>query len=202
MPIQAVVFDFGGVLMRTQDYSGRIKWEEKLNLRPGELEKIVFNSETAVQATLGSVPEEDIWKYVGSFLKLSAQELIELRQDFWSGDNLDLELVDFLRSLRPRYQTAILSNAWSGARQMFTHQYSLHTVVNMLIISAEESLAKPDLQIYRLSAERLGVLPSQILFVDDVAANIEAAQKAGWVGIQFHSTSQVLKDIQTLLAAN
>lgn len=199
MSIKAVIFDFGGVLVRTHDPSGRRKWEKQLQLPTGGLDKLVFDSETAVQATVGRVQAPAVWNYVGSYLKLSPEQLAELREDFWRGDRLDLELVNFLRTLRPAYKTAILSNAWSNARQVFTEKYLLQNAVDFMIISAEVSLAKPDAQIYHLAASTLGVSPAEAVFVDDVDRNIQAAIASGMTGIRYRSTDQILMELKNLL---
>jgi HAD superfamily hydrolase (TIGR01509 family) len=183
MAIKAIIFDFGGVLVRTHDPSGRRKWEKLLHLPLGGLDVLVFDSEISVQATVGKLKEADVWKYVGSSLKLSPDQLEELREDFWRGDQLDLELVSFLRSLRPAYKTAILSNAWSNARQVFEEKYLLRDAVDHLIISAEVNLAKPGSQIYILAANILDVSPAEAVFVDDVDQNVQAAIAVGMVGI-------------------
>ncbi len=199
MAIKAIIFDFGGVLVRTQDPSGRRKWEKLLHLPLGGLDALVFDSEMAVQATVGKVQEADVWRYVGSSLKLSPEQLVELREDFWRGDKLDLELVNFLRSVRPAFKTAILSNAWSNARQVIGEKYLLSDAVDTLIISAEVNLAKPDSQIYNLAASILGVSPAEAVFVDDVDRNVQAAVAAGMVGIRFRSTDQVLAELKDTL---
>ena len=43
--IKAIIFDVGGVLIRTQDHSSRRQWEKRLGLAERESEQIVFNSE-------------------------------------------------------------------------------------------------------------------------------------------------------------
>src|SRR5262245_31120138 len=116
--IKAIVFDFGGVLMRTEDYAGRQRWEARLGLGQYGLDSAVFHSEAADRATLGDGPQEAVWQSVADRFQLSADELAALETDFWSGDRLDAGLVALLASLRPRYQTAILSNYWTGGREL------------------------------------------------------------------------------------
>ncbi len=199
MSIRAVIFDFGGVLVRTIDPSGRQKWEARLGLADGELSKIVFDSEAASRAMLGQVSESAIWEHVASTLRLDAAQLAELERDFWSGDWLDTELVEFLRSLRPRYKTGILSNAWSGAREAFVNLFGLGQVVDAIIISAEEGVAKPDRRIYQIAAGRLGVQLHEAIFVDDMLENAQAAQAAGMYGVQFKNTPQTINAIKRYL---
>jgi putative hydrolase of the HAD superfamily len=185
MPIQAVLFDFGGVLVRTEDWSGRQRWAERLGLAPDALYQLVFDSDPAVRATLGQAPASAVWAHVAQTLRLSPAELDECQRDFWAGDVLDLDLVALLRQLRPRYQTAILSNAWSNAREAFTRQFGLDQVVDEMIISSEVGQAKPAPEIYHYAAARLDRQPDECLFVDDMPRNVEAARAAGLSGLVY-----------------
>jgi FMN phosphatase YigB (HAD superfamily) len=53
MPIRGVLFDVGGVLVRTEDPAPRLRWAEKLHLAPASLADIVFENPVARQATMG-----------------------------------------------------------------------------------------------------------------------------------------------------
>jgi 2-haloacid dehalogenase len=48
-----------------------------------------------------------------------------------------------------------------------------------IVVSGDEKLIKPDPAIYALSLERFGLKPGEAVFVDDNAANVEAARNAG-----------------------
>jgi putative hydrolase of the HAD superfamily len=183
--IKAVLFDFGGVLMRTEDPAGRRKWEERLGLAEHELARRVFESEVSLRASRGELPASAVWEHVAQTLKLDAAQAAECRRDFWAGDRLDAELVALIKALRPRYKTAILSNAWSDARDNFTRLFGLDQAVDLIIISAEEGLAKPDPRLYERAAERLGVRPDEAVFVDDFAENVEAARAVGMHAVHY-----------------
>ncbi len=199
MPIRAVIFDFGDVLLRTEDPSGRRKWEKYLGLPQGKLSRVVLESEVADHSMVGKATEADVWKHVAATFSLNDQQLRELRRDFWSGDRIDAGLVGFLRDLRPRYRTAILSNAWPGAREVFTQTLGLGDVVGEMIISAEEGVAKPDARIYRIAVRRLGVQTEETVFVDDLAENVRGARAVGMWGIQFTSTEQTIAEVKKYL---
>ena len=199
MPIRAVIFDFGGVLLRTEDWSGHRKWETHLSLPEGELAKIVFDSEASKRAALGQISVPELWQHVGTTLNLTPKQVRELKQDFWSGEQLDEELLSFLGSLRPQYKTAILSNAWSDAREAFTQIYKVGRAADLIIISAEEGLVKPDIQLFELAAQRLDVRPDEVVFVDDLVRNVEAAQSIGMHGVVFENTAQTIAEVQKYL---
>jgi epoxide hydrolase-like predicted phosphatase len=117
-----------------------------------------------------------------------------------SRQRLNHEVTSFLGSLRPRYRTAILSNAGSDARQMFTDRFGFDKLVDTIIISAEERVAKPDARIYQIALERLGVAPEEAVFLDDLAVNVAAAIGLGIRAVQFHNTRQALAEVRALLA--
>jgi putative hydrolase of the HAD superfamily len=197
--LRAVFFDFGGVLLRTEDRTGRRKWEARLGLPERGLEEAVFNGEAARRASVGELPESAVWQSLAQRFGLDDSQLEELQHDFWAGDRLDDELVHFLRGLRPRHKTGVLSNAWTDARTAFTQKYGLSSAVDALIISAEVGVMKPDARIYRLAAEALGVLPEEAVFVDDSAQNVQGARAAGMKAVQFVSTAQTVKEVRQLL---
>jgi HAD superfamily hydrolase (TIGR01509 family) len=199
MRLRAVISDFGGVLVRTRDNSGRLKWEQRLDLQPGGLADIVFNSPVSIEATLGKQPEEAIWVHVGEVFNLSPVETKELRQDFWAGDRFDKTLGAFIGGLRPQLKTAILSNAWTDARKTFTQVYHLDRYTDAFIISSEVGIAKPDARIYRTALDRLGVLAEEAIFLDDVEINVRAAINLGLRGIQFENTAQAIRELRALL---
>ncbi len=199
MTIRAVIFDFGGVLIRSQDESGRRKWEARLGLSEGDLADIVFGSDASARATVGELPADAVWQHVAERFGLDAAQLQELQRDFWRGDFFDTELVQFLRDLRPRYKTAILSNAWPNARELFVEHFGLGTAVDAMIISAEERVAKPDPRIYQVAVERLDVAFHEAVFVDDMERNVRAAQQLGMKGVHFRSTPQALAEVRAHL---
>jgi 2-haloacid dehalogenase/putative hydrolase of the HAD superfamily len=49
-----------------------------------------------------------------------------------------------------------------------------------IVVSAHEGLIKPDPAIFALACRRAGLAPQEMLFVDDLAANIEAAHRLGF----------------------
>lgn len=196
--IQAIVFDFGGVLMRTENPAGRRQWEARLGLSEYELDRTVFHSDAANRATVGDEPEAAIWQNVAAVFKLSPEQVAALQEDFWSGDRLDPDLVALLGSLRPRYQTAILSNYWPNGRELIGRVNGLEQVVDTIFVSSEERLAKPDLRLYQRVAERLGVQPEEIVLVDDFMANIDGARAAGWQAIHYQAGMDMRAALKSL----
>jgi epoxide hydrolase-like predicted phosphatase len=199
MPIKAVIFDLGGVLVRTEDRGPRTQLAARLGKTYAELGMLIFDSGSSQQAQLGEITSAQHWEQVRNALNISPAELLEVRGKFWEGDSLDGKLVDYLRGLQPRYKTALLSNAWDDLRQMIEDVWQIDNAFDQLIISAEIGLVKPDLVIYQWMLAELGLEPSHAVFVDDFQHNVEGAQAAGLHAIHFRSPDQALGELQTLL---
>lgn len=185
MTIKALVFDMGGVLLRTEDLSGRRKWEARFGLPDWGLANIVFNSPTALSAAVGQSSTNDVWLAVQQRLDLTAEQLLELQSDFWSGDRFDEPLLEWIAARRNRYRTALLSNAWNDVRQFLNRHSKVAQAFDLIVISAEEGVMKPDRRIYDRALARLRVEPHEAVFVDDVLENVEAAQAAGWQAVHY-----------------
>ncbi len=199
MSIRAVIFDFGGVIVRTEDQQGRLKWAERLGVPPEELYRTVFDSELAGRATMGQAPAEAVWDHVAATFGLDAASLAQLRTDFFAGDQRDDLLVAFMEGLRPAYRTGILSNAWSDGRSIIAGRFGLGSAVDDLVISAEVGMAKPDPRIFTLALERLGVRPDEAIFVDDFQRNIDAAHAVGMYAVHFRGREQAITEVRTVL---
>ncbi len=200
MPIRAVIFDVGDVILHERDYTQRIEWETRLGLPPGQLTRLVLDSEPAAHAASGQVTERQVWQAVGAQLGLDEAHILELQRDFWSSEQLDITLVRFIQRLRPRCKIGILSNAWSDARSFHDAKFKMNTWVDVAVYSAEVGLLKPDPRIYQIVLDQLKLPAGECVFVDDKPANVQAAQSLGMKGVLCRETQQTIDDIQSCLA--
>ncbi len=181
--IRAVIFDIGGVLLRTPDQSGRQRWEARLGLPAGGAEATVLNSEMGHRAQRGEIDDEALWAWVGEHLALG-DDLAAFRRDFWSGDRVDTHLVDLIQRLRPRYQTAVISNAGHSLRATLT-RYGLLDLFDVVVGSAYEGMMKPHPVIYERALLRLDCPAAETIFIDDAPANVAGALAVGMNAIRF-----------------
>lgn len=186
MTLKAIIFDVGGVFIRTHNRLGREKWATRLKLAPWEFENFVFGGESGRQAQLGQKTSAAHWRWLGEYFGLAEPELAELQADFFAGDSFNEPLLEQVIRLRQAgYQTGLLSNFWDSARRFWAEIYPFVGNFDDIIISAEVGLMKPDPQLYHLAARRLGILPAEALFVDDSAENIAGARAVGMQALHF-----------------
>jgi len=174
--IRAMIFDFGSVLVKMGDEAPRRALAEQLGISLKDLYRVIFDSDTAVRSMVGELTIEEHWLAVGAALGVTPADLPGIKAQFWAADLVNDELVDYIRTLRPKYKVGLLSNAWDDLRQVMRERFGFDGMFDELVISAEVGLAKPDPRIFHLAVERLGVQPGEAVFVDDVLANVEAAR--------------------------
>lgn len=199
MSIRAIIFDVGDVILREKDLAKRFEWDKRLGLAPGQLTRLVLDSEPAAHAASGEVSERQVWQAIGTQLGLDDAQILELQRDFWSGEQLETALVQFIQSLRPRYKIGILSNAWSDARFFHNTRFKMNTWVDVAVYSAEVKLLKPDPRIYQLILDQLNLPADECIFVDDKPVNVQVAQSLGMKGVLCRETQQTINDIRACL---
>jgi epoxide hydrolase-like predicted phosphatase len=198
MTLRAIFFDLGGVIVRTEYQAPRERLAERLNMTYEEISKVVFEAETARKASIGEMSVDEHWLAVTRKLRLPASEAESIRTEFFAGDVIDRDLLNFIRSLRPRYKTGIISNAWGDLREYIVkHQFE--DAFDTIIISAEIKMMKPQPEIYQLALKQAQVEAKEAAFVDDMPKNVEAANALGMHAIVFRDPAQVKENLKALM---
>lgn len=199
MSIRAIIWDLGGVLVRTVDRTPRARLAEELGLTYAQLEDAVFNAEAGQKAQVGLVSAEEVWRQVAEKLRLPEARIPALQEAFFGGDVLDEELIAVIRDLHRSYATGIITNAFDITRRLVNEVWRIADAFDHIVISAEVGVMKPDARIYRLALDGLGVAPEEAVFVDDFEHNVQGARQVGMRAIHFHSPAQALQELHTLL---
>jgi epoxide hydrolase-like predicted phosphatase len=199
MTIRAVYFDLGGVIVRTEFQAPRQRLAERFDREYDDLVKLVFDSETALQATLGLISEDEHWAAIARRLHLPEAEIQAVRDEFFAGDVTDLLLLGIMRGLRKHYKVGLISNAWSGLRPWIIDK-KFADAFDAMTISAEVRVAKPDPAIFRIALEKLEVAPAEAVFLDDFPANVTGARALGMHAIHFTHAEKALAELNQILA--
>jgi epoxide hydrolase-like predicted phosphatase len=198
--IRAVAFDVGGVLTRVGRSSDfEETWQERLGMTQAEFGQALACVDPDGLAYTGRLSETQFKARLSTALRLSAMQADE----FMAGlcGELDADLFTYAANLRPRYNTAILSDAIDGARREHQARYGFEQLVDVIIYSYEVGLAKPDPRVYRLLCDRLAVPPGEVVFLDDRPENVKGACELGIHGLLHESTAQSIKAVDALLAS-
>ena len=103
---------------------------------------------------------------------------------------------EFEQALAAELRTALLSNSW-GATEYPRADFP--TLFDAVVISSECGMRKPEAEIFRHAADLLGLRPEQCIFIDDIEANITAAQACGMTGVHHVEAAQTAAALEDLL---
>ena len=194
------MLDIGSVLEVIDDTVFPGPWCERLGVPRDEL---MTRLDTCLTGNpgLGEIDEAELRGCWQQELALSDEDADELIATFWRwyAGELDVEMTSWFAGLRRRgLVVGIHSNSCSGAREAERH-WGFEAMTDDIVYSHEVGLAKPDPAVYALTAERLGVRPEAIAFLDDVPANVEAAVACGWRAVRHESTPASIQAMEALI---
>jgi putative hydrolase of the HAD superfamily len=197
--IKAVIFDFGGVLVRTDDYSSRHAWDQRLGVPIGTVERAVHHSDLWIQAQLGRVSYKAYWEGVAEMLYISPDKIPELRQDYFSGDRLNYKLVALIRDLKTKgLQLVLLSNDTKELRKRL-EELELDKLFDCILISSEIGVMKPDPTAYKVALQAAKAAPHEAVFIDDSLVNIRGAQPLGIHSILFRPEVDIRAEVYRVI---
>jgi len=196
--IKAIIFDVGGVLIRTEARTARANLEARLGLASGASEILVFNGPLGIQAQSGLITSQALWASVQEALGLDAAGLATFRAEFFGGDRLDSDLLALVRRLHRRYQTAIISNAMDDLLEIITYQYPLANAFDLIVGSAYQKVMKPAPEIFLWTLAQLGREPHEAVFIDDFVHNIEGARAVGMAAIHYQPGTDLAAELAAL----
>ncbi len=198
--IKAAILDFGGVIVRTEDYGPRHAWDRRLGLPPGSVEQAVHHSGAWIQAQLGQLDDAAYWTAVAAALGLDPASTPDFARDYFSGDRLNEGLIELVRSLGARgFRTAILSNERAQLAEK-VRALGIEPLFDAIVISSNLGIMKPDRRAYEAVLAALQVGPEESVFVDDAPAHVEGAVAVGMHAILFRENVGVRAALERLIA--
>lgn len=137
------------------------------------------------------------------FIKKAAILLTKPERDievqFFQRHNNNQELIHFIKKIRSKYKTALLSNIGGDMMDGFFTPQEREELFDIVIFSGNEKFAKPDKEFFDLPCERLGVNPQEAIMIDDIQGNCDAAKSIGMQAICYKNFDQFQKEINFLL---
>lgn len=115
---------------------------------------------------------------------LSVEETTRAWLGFFTG--VDIRKLTYLQDLRKSYRIYLLSNtnpfvmSWACSAEFSPLGLPLNAYCDKLYLSYQMGITKPDTGIFQAMLRHSGMNPSETLFVDDGASNIQAAQSLGF----------------------
>ncbi|KAF5929298.1 hypothetical protein HPG69_019319 [Diceros bicornis minor] len=203
---RAVIFDMGGVLIPSP---GRVaaEWEVQNQIPSGTILKaLISGGEKGPWMTFmrGEITTEDFLQAFGRLCSEISETRVPVDSFFslLTSEQVAKQfpvMTEAITQIRAKgLRTAVLSNNFylpNGKSFLPLDRKQFDVVVE----SCLEGICKPDPRIYKLCLERLGLQPSESIFLDDLGPNIKAAASLGICTIKVNDPETAVRELETLL---
>lgn len=200
--IRSVMFDFGGVLT-TSPFEWFERYEREQGLPPGTIRRLNATD-----------PEANAWARLErneiDFAQFCEEFEAEARR---AGHTLDgraataglygalrPEMVAVVRDCARRFLTACLTNNFHAARidaaeLQRADVAEVLALFDLVVESRAVGIRKPDPRFYLLACERLGVAPSEVVYLDDLGINLKPARQLGMTTIKVAEPARAIAEL-------
>jgi putative hydrolase of the HAD superfamily len=194
--IQTVLFDLGNVLAYI-DFSafwrdlGFLRAEEIVPFRDGY-------TALTLQYETGHISTDDYLNGLRTVFN-NKFTIVQLEQAFSCIIKQPVEgITDIVKRVSTINQTALVSNTNEIHYRLSLKKFEGLKILQKHYLSYQLRVMKPARGFYDAIIKDQGILPSKMLFIDDIAENVKAAKSAGMQIIQFESTEQLETDLEKL----
>jgi putative hydrolase of the HAD superfamily len=175
--IKAVGFDHTGVIvgMSAQKFHevicNRINVSKEVFIKAYLNNNLSFNQGKINKLEFWTRVLREVNKY--EFLQ-GVLEIVDRPRD------INKDIIEVVNELKIKgYKLGILSNDTDEGAKIIRRDEHLEDLFDLILVSAETGLAKPKKEAFLDFADKLNVLPKEILFIDDAKSNIETAHQLG-----------------------
>lgn len=194
--IEAIVFDWGGVLIefpppKVYEYCAKV-----LDVPFDSLSRAAEKFDRDFQK--GSITEDRFWELICKEVDAEKPKIKSLwKKAFRYAYEPREDVFSLASSLHKKgYKVALLSNTEAPAAEFFFERK--YDFLDAVVLSCHEGMRKPDRRIYEIVLGRLEVKPEQAVLVDDRKENLDGAGKVGMKAILFKNVAQVKSELSSL----
>lgn len=192
---RAVLFDFGGVLLR-QDWDEYDAFCERNGLPARALRRALYGTDEWRDLQTGRISDRAVWRAaaIASLAEHCGDRAEGLFEKWYARPvalhQPNIELANALQAAGVR--VGLLSNAAPDLETRLSTDFFVGIDFDDRVISGLVGLAKPDPAIYHLAAERIGLPEAACFFIDDLEQNVEAARGVGMLAHHFQGDYEAL----------
>jgi len=195
---RAIIFDIGRVLLRVDVSRAMDGLASGLSLTPQEVWSAIEKDPLWLDWQEGRISPRDWHLHITK--RLGASLTFDQFTEVWNRalDPNPIHSEAFLEKLSKNYRLALLSNTDPIHMSNEEARFPFFRFFPMRIYSHRVGASKPNPIIYRKALQACKVRAEEAVYIDDVAAYAEAAQRLGMSGIIFQSPAQLQSDLRKL----
>jgi putative hydrolase of the HAD superfamily len=195
--ITTLIFDWGGVFQRTEDYAPREELAHELGMDESVLEQAVFQGRVMMDASLGKLLVKEAWERVVAEIGFG-KGVTSFVERFFAGDRIDQRLVQLVNWEQTRgMHVGLLSNAPQSLStdNGLAGRWGIEGLFDAQVFSYQVGLLKPDKGIFQAALQALSATPAESVFIDDMQENVLGAQSIGIAALLFTNLHKLLEDL-------
>jgi glucose-1-phosphatase len=193
--LRAIIFDIGRVLVRVDVARAMQGLASGSSLSPSELWSTIEKDPRWQDWQEGRMTPPDWYTHISK--RVGGGLTFEQFTETWNRALDPAPLLEdaFLQKLSKRYRLALLSNTDPIHVAHLEKTYGFFSCFPVRIYSCAVGASKPNPLIFREALRAVKVNAEESLYIDDVAAYVEAAQRLGISAVQFQSPTQLTADL-------
>lgn len=196
--IEAVLFDFGGVIAEEGFKQGLTVIAKENGLDETIMMQVAFDIIYSTGYVLGKAPEGVFWNALRQETGIRRNDA-SLRDEIFSRFILRDWMIDLVKNLKAcKIKVGILSDQ-TDMLDKLDKKYDFFKWFDDIFNSYHMGKGKRDPSLFDDIAQAIKTEPCRILFIDDDAGNVERARKKGWKGIHYVDRESFEKDIEEIL---
>jgi putative hydrolase of the HAD superfamily len=200
--VRGLIVDFGGVLT-TNVFQSFKQFAEAEGLDRDAIKR-AFKEDREALALLrrlekGELDAHEFEPLFAERIGVSGDRVDGLVERLFAGVGPEESMLEAVRRARAGgVKTGLISNSWGGSGVHYDDGM-LEELFDAVVISGDVGLHKPQPEIFELGAERIGVEPAEVVFVDDLRENCAGAEAVGMKAILHRGPESTLPELERLL---
>lgn len=183
---KTIIFDFFGIFHTDTTRA----WMQQNGLQKNEKFE-----EASRLADHGKISMQQYYEHLSHISDIPAESIAE---DFHKLAQLDHDMVAFIKQIHMKYKTGLLSNAPTDYLRNILKKYELESLFDVIIVSAEVQMIKPDPKLFAHILEELKTPAHEAIFIDDNEYNLQGAEALGIKTIHYHDLKTLQDDLKKI----
>lgn len=198
MKYKAIAFDYSGVITESSGSDFTLNTCRILNISKETFFDVYLKNNYLLNTT--DIDSKDFWR---KLLKEwnredKEKEFFEFIDSSKSDKKYNYELLDFIKELKSfGYKTALLSNNSSKLNSTLKVA-KIDVLFDVILISGDVGCMKPSVEIFQILCDKLGIIPEELIFVDDFEKNFINAKKIGFNPVLFKNNNDLKNKFKEL----
>jgi len=197
LPIKAVIFDLGNVLVNYDVKKAARRFSEAGGISQIRIWAHFFLSKFEQSYTRGEISNREFYQEACRVFKkpVPYKRFKHYWNDiFWENPGMEKLLIGIKR----RYPLYLISNTNALHFTHINREFKLLRHFKKMFPSHEVGARKPDPRIYRRVLKKIGLQPEETVFIDDMKSFVQGARKIGMHAIRFRGLKLLIRDLQKL----